>query len=132
MAKFGVAFNNPAISGLAADPNQNGLSNLLEYALGLDPMARGSTGTVRPGVLTIGDDQFLSLSFTRPAGLNEATDVTYSPRRSITLGSTWSTDGIVLVGVTPGPGALETVTVRSALPMQENPKEFLQLEVTLD
>jgi len=74
-----------ATSGLNADPNANGLPNVLEYALGLDPNAiGGSRGT---SVATVSDSgqKYLSLSYTRPAGAAAPTDITYTPERGTNL-----------------------------------------------
>ncbi|MES2920020.1 MAG: LamG-like jellyroll fold domain-containing protein [Verrucomicrobiota bacterium] len=132
LAEFGAAYGDPSVSGLTADPNHNGLPNLLEYALGRDPLASGGVSGISQGIIQIGNERYQTLSYTRPTGLNEATDVIYSPRRSTSLGSAWFTTGILPVGVVPGPGALETVTVRSTTPMNGQPKEFLRLEVMLE
>ena len=71
LAKFGIDANNEAIRGDNADPNSNGTVNLLEYALGLEPLLPSSGG------LPAGDASgtYLTLSVQKnPA----ATDVTYS------------------------------------------------------
>ena len=39
---FGVNSTNPSIGGEAADPNHNGVPNLLEYAFNSDPLATGT------------------------------------------------------------------------------------------
>lgn len=43
--EFGEDWNQPAIAGETMDPDRDGLVNLLEYALGGDPLAAASRGT---------------------------------------------------------------------------------------
>jgi hypothetical protein len=47
--KFGASSSNPSVGGPEADPNHNGLANLLEYALGTDPLANDGSAVVRGG-----------------------------------------------------------------------------------
>jgi hypothetical protein len=134
-----VTFNNWAsafgltgpAAAMSADPNKNGLANLLEYALGLDPtQVGGSFGTTLGTVLDNGVE-YLSLSYTKPTGSEARTDIIYAPERATSLmPNAWSTAGIVPVGTVPGPGSLETVTVRSASPLSSTAKEFLRLSVS--
>ncbi len=42
--EFGAEANNPAVAGDTADPNGNGFSNLVEYAMVLDPTATDGLG----------------------------------------------------------------------------------------
>ena len=49
-AHFGADTNNPAISGDLADPDGDGLQNLLEYALDADPLVASTTA----GLITMG------------------------------------------------------------------------------
>ena len=116
-----------------ADPNNNGLSNLLEYAFGLDPNSIGGSGGASGGTVSINGRQYQTLSYTRPAGADAPTDLTYEPERSDSLDNTnWSSSPADLtVSTAPGPGILETVTVRSNHPTSESRQEFLHLKVIL-
>jgi hypothetical protein len=128
--RYGLSGANAAWN---ADPNKNGLVNLLEYALGLDPTAIGGSRGTSVGTVTDGNQKYLSLSYTRPTGADVPTDITYTPELATTLSTpSWSSSSVDIVthSVTPGPGVLETVTVRSTHPMTGGSKEFLHLKVT--
>ena len=125
-------FTDPAglDARMSADPDKDGLINLLEYALGSDPHAGGATG-ITAGKVVIGSDTYLTLVFTRPAGTAALTDVTYTGERSTSLGG-WSASGVVVQSVVPGPGeAKETVTLRSAQPISSVAKDFLRLKAAV-
>ncbi len=104
------------LAGLAAndaDPDHDGLANLAEYALGLDP----HQSTQQPSA-SLGPDG-LSMIFTRPANLP---DVTYAAESSEDLVK-WNP--LILEVIRPG----ETETVRVADPLASgNPtRRFLRL-----
>jgi hypothetical protein len=123
-----------AAAAMTADPNNNGNPNLLDYALGLDPTVGGSTG-IMSGVVEQNGQKFQTLSYTRPTGNATRTDITYTPERATSLVlANWSSSAadVVTYGVTPGPGSLETVTVRSTHPISSTNREFLRLSVTLN
>ncbi len=123
-----------AAAAMTADPNNNGVSNLLEYALGLDPTAIGGPSGITIGKVTDNGSEYLSLSYTRPTGADARPDVNYSPERASSLARPdWSSAAteIIPFGVVPGPGNLETVTVRSTHPISATNREFLRLRVTL-
>ena len=90
-AHFGANAGNPAIAGDLADPDGDGLANLLEYALNLDPLLPGASGLVMD-LETISTSQYLRLTATKnPA----ATDVTFSIEVTGTIGipASWTTAG---------------------------------------
>ena len=114
-----------------ADIDSDGLNNLLEYALGLDPRASdaaiGTTGSVE-----IGGQRYFTWTYNRPAGSEARTDITYTGERSNTLGS-WNAATVVEDPVTPHPTLpQESVRLRSTVPMTQagNSPEFLHLKVT--
>lgn len=123
-----------------ADPNGDGVTNLLAYALGLNPTQNNSVfdhGTVRD----YRGASYLSIRFTRSA---VATDLTYIVEAANDLTGTWtelarSTAGGamtaangVVVSDAGGPPAYTTeVRDTVALPSTDaNPKRFLRLRVT--
>ncbi|MGI8601367.1 MAG: Kelch repeat-containing protein [Verrucomicrobiales bacterium] len=88
--------SDPAVSGEHADPNHNGLTNLLDYAFTNDP--HGTTTNHRP--YAVADATYLSLVYPRS---DSATDLTYTVEQSSNLASwmvasptdvTFSDDGV--------------------------------------
>ncbi len=85
---------NPAVNGLpTADPNNNGLNNILEYALGGEPEIYGDV-SARPVVALSDDGQHLTLIYDQ---LPFATDLTYRVLVS-SDGQTWHYNGDGLGG----------------------------------
>jgi hypothetical protein len=114
-----------AVSGDSADPDSDGLPNLLEYALGAAPKSSDSvTHTPMAGM----EEGYLTLSYTRP---NTVTDITYSTEWSPDL-STWSSGGGVVetVSSTDNGNGTTTVVTRSAAALADTPRQFLRLRVT--
>jgi hypothetical protein len=73
---------DPNIGGENADPDQDGLSNLLEYAFNLDPKSPSTTNRPSSAI----DSTYFSLIYTKVLG---ATDLTYSIEQSTDL-MNWS------------------------------------------
>ena len=96
------AFSGPALSNTAstADPDNDGLINAIEYALGLDPRFSSPS----PGVISNGGK---TITFTKGAEAKVNGDVTYGIEVSTTLGvapSPWTlgifTDGPDTIAIT--------------------------------
>src|SRR5690606_26438945 len=104
----------PEISGETADPNGNGVPNLMEYALNRDPRAPGRDGLPEPGTVELEGERFLTLTYSRPAGVQ---DDIYEPEVSTNLRD-WQggPEHVVPVSVTPN-GETEEVVVRDARPL---------------
>jgi subtilase family serine protease len=119
---------NPAISGDEADPAGDGISNLMKYALNLNPWVDGVSGLPVGGVLVTGSGTYLTLTYTQ---VLSATDISYIPQVSADL-QTWNSGAgsIITTGTTADPGgATETVTVQSANPVSGG-AQFMRLQVT--
>ena len=131
-----VYFGTPANGGDAADgidPDFDGIVNLVEYALDLNP----HQANVSPPPLLEFQGGFLKLVFPRHTG---RTDLTYRVRASgdlldwATIAS--STGGMpfvpngALTATETGSGVMKTVTVEDSNPLNSSSQRFLRLEIT--
>ncbi|HEY2342008.1 MAG TPA: hypothetical protein VGH90_03210, partial [Chthoniobacteraceae bacterium] len=118
----GSDYNDPAISGAMAAPFHDGVSNLLKYALNLDPTRPGADGLPAVGFV----DGALSLTYTVVKG---ATDIQYLPEVSVDMSAWNSGSGYTAVSSVVDHGPTQTVTVISLLP-PDAPTQFIHLKVT--
>lgn len=132
--RFGAGAGNTVVSGDAADPDGNGVTNLMEYALGAAPLNPSSVPM--PVVSRTGDG--LSLTFTRPTSV---TDLTYTVQVSGDLakwndGSTYAPAGDITDNafttqiLRSSSGGTESITVRDNVPVTEGARRFMRLKVT--
>ena len=136
-----VYFASRANAGDAADgadPDQDGLANLLEYAMGLDPTHPDSAPSLTPVVVQAEGADWFAGEFFRNTN---ATDLTYSVEVADALpASTWADLASYRSGTGwSGPGhVVETigepnrvkVRVREAQPMRALANRFQRLRVT--
>ncbi len=135
-------FGSPANSGDGADDNdfdKDGTKNLLEYALGLDPLVPSTSGLPTLSVVSAGANSHIALTVTRPLS---ATDITYQIEVGGALisflpGSSYSSGGDVpsnanttQVSRTPDGSGNETIFVRDNTPLSGTPSRFLRLKVS--
>ena len=134
VAHFGANANVPAIAGDLADPDHDGIANVAEYALGLDPLTSGAVTNPTFGSA----NGYLTLTFTRPLS---ATDVSYIVQVSGDL-ATWN-DGSLYTAAGNVPtntfttelsrtasGGNETIVVRDNTLMSAATQHFLRLKFT--
>lgn len=116
---------NSAISGDNADPDSDGLNNLLEYALGLDPKFPNSANQ-KPSVIPSGGRLLFSYLHRL-----DTTDLTYTPEVSSDL-VTWNSGPSFIdnFSVVPINSQLEMVHVRDRTEMSSTAKRFMRLKVT--
>lgn len=130
LAKFTEAERlDSAISGDIADPENDGLSNLLEYALALEPKAYDSPAA-RPAVtiVNVSGSNYLALRYRRP--LNGRPDIPYQVQVGSNLAG-WSSGPAITTeqSVTSHGDGTETVVVRDNLPLASQPSRFIRLQV---
>ena len=119
---------NPVISGDNADPDQDGIVNLLEFAFNLAPKTSSQVGMPVGANQNIGGIDYFTLTFRRQIA---APELTYTPQTNGTLFGTWAGDA-VLVGtpVSNGDGT-ETVTYRDSVAKIAATHRFMRVLVTL-
>ncbi len=119
---------NPLVSGPAADPDGDGIPNLLEYALALDPRAAAADGLPKPVLLDVSSESYITLVYTRRKG---ATDITFTPEFSATPGDAgFTASPVVQVSLVDNGNGTETVTVRDAAPVSAQSPRFARIRVT--
>ena len=114
----------PGVGGELDDPDRDGICNLLECALGLNPNQASSVG------LPVGDisGEYLTLSFNRE---KDATDITYRVEATGDLSSSWAEIWNSTSEPYGGGGnASELVTVQDTVPVSTAPRRFMRLKVT--
>jgi hypothetical protein len=126
-AKFNAPqLANSTVSGPDADPDADGLPNLLEYAFALEPFAADGP-SVLPAAAPGLDDHLIFTYFQA----TDRADLIFTPEWTDDLGGTWQNTASYLAETsrTPVPGG-ETVTVRAETDLATSPVQFFRLRVT--
>ena len=123
--QFGANTNNPAISGDLADPDGDGIVNLLEYALDMDPNVASVDGL--PTAQIDPSCGCLTLTYTRVLA---ASDLIYSVEAANDPGGPWSTNG-VMEAIVDADTVAQTIQASDAgYPIATTSKRFMHLKVT--
>ncbi len=114
---------DPSVVGLAADPNHNGITNLMAYAFELNPIASAVSQLPAPQIT----NGYFTITYTQ---LHNPIDITYSVEVSNDLavwssGPTYTTQ----LSLTPIDLLYDSVTVRDNVPATSGPR-FIRLRVT--
>ncbi len=118
LAQFGAESGNPVVAGELADPDRDGVANLLEYAFATDPRRAGGAAMTAADV----DEGLLAVDYR----INlDATDVVAAVQWSADLG-TWS-DAPATVTVLGESGRVRTV--RATVPA-DGVRRFLRVKVS--
>ncbi len=127
---FGAEADDPATAGEHADPDGDGIDNLLEYALNLNPNLPANSGGAPgrnglPGIETP-DENHIALVYRRNIS---ATDIAYVVEESDDLGLSdpWSAAPVAET-ILSDDG--ETRIIRATIPRNGAPGKFLRLKVT--
>jgi hypothetical protein len=124
-ARFSLAeLGNPAVGGASGDADGDAVTNLLEYAFGMDPLVPGRTGLPGSTIETAGGSRELAFRYRRRTGDHGLSYlVEISPNASHWQTWTGSEETV------PNPdGVSETVTRRMPL-LPEEPQRFLRLRI---
>jgi hypothetical protein len=120
---FGTNANNPLIAGNIADPDYDGIANLLERALGLNPTTVSNTGLPAGSLIQSGSSNFLTLTVIKSSA---ASDLTYTVEVSgdLTLWNSGTTHTTILDN-TP-----TLLRVRDNIPLSSGTRRFMHLKVS--
>ncbi len=113
----------------SADPDDDGVPNVLEYAFNLSPNTPSRIGLPIQGMMVDPSTgaRHLTLTFLRRT---DASDLTYTLQNAGQLQG-WTTAAVETIG-TPQlqpDGVTEQITVRLAAPVSSSPRQFLRLRV---
>jgi len=124
---FGLPADGTGTGAYTADPDGDGISNLLEYAFKGNPTLNDVSILPSTGKINESGSDYLTLTFERLTSASSG--ITYTPQASADL-AIW--DGVpVQVGTAVNNGdGTETVVYRDNLPVNGNPKRFLRVRVT--
>jgi hypothetical protein len=118
---------NSSISGDTADPDADGLNNLLEYAFGLAPKTASTVGTPTTAVQAISGSDYLTLTFRRRT---PALDLAYTVQTSGDIGGVWAGGAVQVGSATANGDGTETVTFRDSTALTGGAKRFLRIQTT--
>ena len=111
------------MAGWNADPDHDGVPNLLEYAHGLLPNTADTAG--RPQAAPA--DGYLTFTYRQN---KDATDLTFTPQSATDLANnSWSSSGLIETARLDM-GTYWLVTVRHSSPISSTTKRFMRLRVT--
>lgn len=116
---------DPAISGPAADPDQDGITNLLEYALALEPKTASRLGLPVMGEESINGETHATFTFTKPRVID---DISYTVQVSTDLEIWNSGPGHA---IRTDDGSTDQATFRLTRAVSEGPGQFVRLLVML-
>jgi M6 family metalloprotease-like protein len=128
-AKFSsTELNNLAVGGDLADPDHDGLVNLLEFAFNLPPKTAGLIGSPFCSTQIVNNNSYLTLSFRRQL---VAPELTYLPQTNGSLADTWANDAVLIGTPINHNDGTETVTYRDSTPLSAAGRRFMRLKVML-
>lgn len=120
---------NSAISGDTADPDGDGVPNLMEYAFGLNPKIANSSGRPVASVQHLGGTNYLTVAYNQ---VLYNTDISYTVQVSSDL-ITWNSGPGFTAPVGPpvdnGDGT-ETWIVQDTIPSNSVTARFIRLKIT--
>jgi hypothetical protein len=119
--------DNPAISGDGADPDGDGIPNLVEFAFNLNPRVASHPGLPRAFVQNVSGQNYLQIQYTQR---NAPADVQYVLQASADLLSwTNSPASFSQVGSSDNGDGTSLVTLRFQPPLAANPQMFVRIAI---
>ncbi|MBK8475075.1 MAG: chitobiase/beta-hexosaminidase C-terminal domain-containing protein [Opitutaceae bacterium] len=125
---FGLPTDGSGTGADQADPDGDGLVNLVEYAFNSSPISGTESPAATSGAGEVSGTRYATFSFRRrlaPAG------ITSTPQTSTDLVD-WTTSAPIQVGagVPVGDGIMETATYRDTFPLDSVPRRFFRLQIS--
>lgn len=119
---------NSSISGDLADPDKDGLNNLLEFGLGLSPTIGSRESAPTNGIQNVSGSSYLTLTFKRRM---PTLDLTYSVQTNAgTLNAgDWLGNAVMVGSPTPNGDGTETVTFRDSTAISPGLRRFMRVQV---
>jgi len=120
---------NSNVSGAFANPSGDGISNLMKYALGLNPYQCAAAGLPVFSLVTQDGLSYPALTYSVPS-VNAPSDILYVPESS-TDSQTWSQANLSLYSITAPleAGDPYLYTYVSSVPVTSKPAAFMRLAV---
>ena len=115
---------NDNISGDMADPDHDGIPNLMEYALGMLPKSPSPAGLPVSGKQSIGGKTYRTITFT---DIRALTDITYTVQVSSDM-HTWNSGPAYCVRIDDV--STDQAVYRDLTAIQDAPHRFIRLMVT--
>ncbi len=127
--------NPGTIADPGSDPDNDGIPNVVECALGLRPGRESLAGLPVITTYTDSGETYPAIRFTRRTGM---TGLSVLPQHSADLTFWWDenspTDGIprlTQVSASPLPENMELVTVRSIFSLRQEPRQYLRVKAAV-
>ena len=119
---------DPAVIGSDADPDQDGFSNVFEYAFDLDPRTPDSNGAPEVSIREIAGEYYGVLTYRQALA---ATDLRFEP---VAGGSLAESDWPPLTDIvgTVDHGTYRSVSVRDTVPLNGHEARFFQLRIAFE
>lgn len=119
---FGGNAGNESIAGPNADPDHDGVPNLLEWAFNMNPQSSDVQLLPQPTI----SGPYLRMVYQRR---HNVSGYTFTPEISSNL-SSWVNDEVIYVSISaPDANGMETVVVEDEFPTAANPRRFMRVRV---
>ncbi len=114
------------IAGDSADPDNDGIKNLVEFALNTPPKTPNTTSLPAQAIQNVGGTNYLTLTFLRRV---PALDLVYSVKTNGSMTTAWQANAVQVGTAVNNGNGTETVTFRDSTSASATSR-FLRLDVT--